>query len=54
MPRTSRSPKANPLAANDAANELESRPVDFGSGGDWDAGGAPDLGGRSDGGAGWD
>ena len=34
-------------AANDAANELESRPVDFGNGGDWDAGG-------SDGGGGWD
>ena len=47
-------PGATPLAANEAANELENRPVDFGNGGDWDAGGAPDLGGGSDSGGGWD
>ena len=47
-------PGATPLPANDAANELENRPVDFGSENDWDAGGAPDLGGSSDGGGGWD
>lgn len=32
--------------------DLENRPIDFGSGGDWDAGGG-DLGGGSDGGS-WD
>ncbi len=47
-------PGANSLPANDAASELENRPVDLGNGGDWDAGSAPDLGGGSDGGAGWD
>ena len=47
-------PGANPLATNDAATELENRPVDLGNGGDWDAGDAPDLGGGSDGGGGWD
>ena len=48
-------PGATPLPANDAANELENRPVDFGSGNDWDAGGTPDLGGGgSDSGGGWD
>ncbi len=41
-------------ATNEAANELESRPVDFGNGGDWDAGGSTDVGGGSDGGGGWD
>jgi hypothetical protein len=41
-------------ATNEAANELESRPVDFGNGGDWDAGGSTDGGGGSDGGGGWD
>lgn len=47
-------PDANPLAPNDAATELENRPVDLGNGGDWDAGGSADLGGGSDGGGGWD
>ncbi len=47
-------PGANPLATNDAATELENRPVDLGNGGDWDAGGTADLGGGSDGGGGWD
>jgi len=51
---TDRMPGANPLATNDAATELENRPVDLGNGGDWDAGGTPDLGGGSDGGGGWD
>jgi hypothetical protein len=45
---------AEPFATNDAANDLETRPVDFGSGGDWDAGGSSDIGGGSDGGGGWD
>ncbi len=47
-------PDANPLTSNDAAIELENRPVDLGNGGDWDAGGSADLGGGSDGGGGWD
>lgn len=48
-------PGASPLAADDAANALENRPVDFGNGGNWDAGGAADLGSGSDGGGGgWD
>jgi hypothetical protein len=39
-----------------AAGDLESRPIDFGTGGsDWDSGaGAGDGGGGSDGGGGWD
>jgi hypothetical protein len=38
---------------NDAATELEARPVDFGNGNDWDAGGGSvDMGGGD--GAGWD
>lgn len=46
---------AEPFAPNEAANDLETRQVDFGNGGDWDAGGSPDLGGGgSDGGGGWD
>ncbi len=45
-------PGADPLASNDAAGELANRPVDFGNGGDWDAGGSADLGG--DAGGGWD
>ncbi len=47
-------PGTNPLTANDAATELENRPVDLGNGGDWDAGGSADLGGGSDGNGGWD
>lgn len=39
---------------NPAATELENRDVDFGSGNDWDAGSAGDIGGGSDGGGGWD
>lgn len=45
---------SEPFAANDAANELETRQVDFGNGGDWDSGGSSDSGGGSDGGGGWD
>jgi hypothetical protein len=50
---------AGGAAFNPAATELESRPVDFGTGGnDWDAGGSSDVGssdgGGSDGGGGWD
>lgn len=41
-------------ATNEAANELENRPVDFGNGGDWDGGDSADTGGGSDGGGGWD
>ena len=43
-----------PFGGDDAANELETRPVDFGNGGDWDSGGSSDAGGGSDGGGGWD
>jgi hypothetical protein len=42
-----------PFAADDAANDLETRQVDFGNGADWDSGGSSDTGGGSDGG-GWD
>lgn len=41
----------SPDAAN--AGALADRPIDFGNGGDWDAGGG-DVGGGSDGGGGWD
>lgn len=45
----------NPGSDN-AANQLENRPIDFGNGNDWDSGGGgSDLGGGgSDGGGGWD
>ena len=36
-----------------AGNALEDRPIDFGNGGDWDAGGGGDVGGGDTGG-GWD
>ncbi len=43
---------ADPVAGpDDAARALEDRPVDFGNGNDWDAGGSVDLGGGSDGGS---
>jgi hypothetical protein len=46
---------SNAAQANDAATELETRQVDFGSGNDWDSGGgSADLGGGGDGGGGWD
>jgi hypothetical protein len=41
-----------PSSDDQAASELESRPIDFGSGGDWDSGG--DSGGGDSGGGGWD
>lgn len=45
-----------PSGIDPAAQELESRPVDFGNGGDWDSGGGGsiDTGGDSGGGGGWD
>ena len=42
-----------PSSADQAASELESRPIDFGSGGDWDSGGGSSDSGDS-GGGGWD
>jgi hypothetical protein len=42
-----------PAPGNDAATELEARPVDFGNGNDWDSGGGSvDVGGGD--GSGWD
>ena len=38
-------------SGNDAGTELESRPVDFGNGNDWDSGGSVDMGGGD---GGWD
>lgn len=44
-----------PFQTNEAASELEARPVDFGAGDGWDAdAGSVDLGGGSDAGGGWD